>query len=78
VENPPADIPNTVLKLRMLASHSFTSFLKIERLLDNLGARKPSELLKCWSSAIEAKRQRSSTVLVFLPSEAAMKNCGSC
>ncbi len=71
VENPPADIWYTVLKNRMLASHSFINFQKIERLLDNLGARKPSELLKFWRSAQEAKRQTSSTVLVFVSSEVA-------
>ncbi len=71
VENPPADIPNTVLKLRMLASHSFTNFLKIEHLhlLDNLGARKPSELLKFWRSAQEAKRLYSFLFLRRLPKE---------
>ncbi len=73
VENPPADIPLIVLKNSMLNSHSVTNFLKIERLhlLDNLGARKPSELLKFWRSAQEAKRQTSSTVLVFVSSEVA-------
>jgi hypothetical protein len=47
VETPPEENPYTALKERLLSSHQLTNFQKIEKLhqLDNLGARKPSELL---------------------------------
>jgi hypothetical protein len=47
VETPPEGNPYTALKERLLSSHQLTNFQKIEKLhqLDNLGARKPSELL---------------------------------
>jgi hypothetical protein len=46
-ENLPADTAYTTLKNRLMDSPFLTNFQKIERLhlLDNLGARKPSELL---------------------------------
>jgi hypothetical protein len=61
IEALPADAAYEAIKQRLLSSHQLTSYQRAEKLfaMPLLGARKPSELPRCWRSVRAARKSPS-------------------